>query len=986
MKHLILLLLAFGSVCQAQSTFFYLDFGPNDGNNGNATASPDANGNHWNNPTNASAAAPAVQLIDVTGAASGASLTVSSAMSTNGINHGGLLAPTEDLLGELAVATATQDYFFTNGTGSLTFSGLDPDKGYVFSLFASRNTPEVRESGYLFTGANEVTGSLQSSGPNLGGGNYNGNNSTLYTSETVLPAADGTITLTVSRNAGQFAYVNLMTIEELGSSGVDVTGITVTGDDITVQGETRRMEATVAPDDATFRAVSWSVDDPTIAEITDTGELLPLRNGAVTVTATSLQPGVDVSGSATVAISNQEINHYFVDFGTEVISTASPDNFGNAWNNLTDPTDTASPLGLTNARGEVSALELAVTRSVVTGVEGGLDAPQVADLGELANASATADFFRTSNFGIVTFRNLDPDAAYQLRVLGSASNTGPRETTYTVEGFNASSGVVKTSGTGTSGPGTTQNTDNVFRSARVFPSDSGTISLTYRVTLGAFGYVNTLRLSEYPGVELCPERDERGIVVMGSSVARGQGAPGDMGYAFQYGELLADRADAGDGLDWELTNISVGGNNTVAVADRWARDLAPLCDEYVVYGLSLANEGIRTRGQEAFDDFRDNMLALIERARERGIQPVVVGNYSRRDFNATDYAFIREMNLLIHQWDVPSVNVLGTNDNGSGNWVQGFEADLGHPNLAGHTEFFHAFVPSLFDALDAGKPLPERSTTVGVLVGAEVDPMPVTFTPEETVHSYTVSVEFRTDGTGQLLEYESDDGTNFLSLTPGGNLELVTPTGLLSSAAVVNDNAWHTATVTHYYARATTQLYLDGVSVGGDLDGRQVTTEYALAGAAAVDSFFVRNLFFYRSGMNADEIGALHAGAMLKSSLEIYVPFEDRTAVGEGFSLENLAQSTNAADNSRLSSTEDATRARATGLTYYPNPVDNLLHLTATDGGRLGTVAVFDAQGKLVRTAEHPEAVRMGDLAVGLYLVRVTRPDGRKVTLRIVRR
>ena len=989
MKYLVICFVVLAAACQAQSTFFYLDFGPNDGTNGNATVSPDANGNHWNNPANSAVSAPPLQLVDASGTVGDAQLTVTAALSTNGINHGGLLAPSADLLGELAVATATQDYFFTNNSGSLTFGGLDPEKGYVFSAFASRNTPEVRESAYRFTGANEVMGSLQSSGPNLGGGGYNGNNASLYVSETVLPAADGTIELALTRAAGQFAYLNLLVIEELGSAaGVDVTGITVDGDDITVQGGTRRMQATVEPADATFRTVAWSVDDPTVAEITDGGELIPLRNGTVTVTATTLQPGVDVSGSRSVTISNQDIRHYFVDFGEADSPTNGPDANGNVWNNAANPNDTAPSLTLTTAGGTTPGPTLAVTKSATSASTGGLATPSFAAFGELAVPTATGDYFRTSNSGSVTFRNLDPEAAYQFRILGSAAHTGPRETTYILEGFNGSSGVVRTSGPGTSGPDTGQNLDRIFRSERVFPTDSGTLTLTYRVTLGQFGYLNALRLTELPGVELCPELDPRGIVVMGSSVARGQGAPGDMGYAFQYGELLEDRFAEGDGQNWDLTNISVGGNNTVDVTERWARDLAPLCDKYVVYGLSLANEGIRTRGQAAFDDFRDNMLALIERARNRGIQPVVVGNYARRDFNATDYGFIRQMNLLIHQWDVPSVNVLGTNDNGQGNWVTGYEADLGHPNQAGHTEFFHAFVPSLFDALAAGKPQPVRpAEPTSATVGAAVDPSPITFEPEETVHSFTISFRFATSGhNGTLLTYDSDGGQHRLVIRPDGALHLSGPTGTRMTTAIVNDGAPRTFTITHHYARGTTELYVDGARVGDPLPGRFVTSNYALFGAESPAQGQVGDLFYYRSGMNEDEIAALVDGALLKSSLELYVPFSETTTGGTTtFVADNLAQSTNQITNSRLTNTTAPAGADPYNVRCYPNPVGDQLHVVTTDGAPTGQLTLLNAAGRQLATYRNATTVRTADLPAGLYFLRVRRPSGRVVTFRIVR-
>ena len=59
------------------------------------------------------------------------------------------------------------------------------------------------------------------------------------------------------------------------------------------------------------------------------------------------------------------------------------------------------------------------------------------------------------------------------------------------------------------------------------------------------------------------------------------------------------------------------------------------------------------------------------------------------------------------RWDVPSVNFLGAVDDGTGKWAKGFWHDSLHPNAAGHDELARTFVPTLFDALEQGKPAAE---------------------------------------------------------------------------------------------------------------------------------------------------------------------------------------------------------------------------------------------------------------------------------------
>ncbi|MEM9258264.1 MAG: Ig-like domain-containing protein, partial [Bacteroidota bacterium] len=368
MRALLLLFLSISLAGQTPIQSFYLDFGPNDGANGNTTASPNANGVHWNNPSSGSTTAPAIVLVNQDGIVTTRSVVVTNSFSTNGINHGGLLEPTSELLGEFAIATATQDYFFTSNSSALTFSGLDPSRGYKFTLFASRNNSQVRVSGYRFTGVNEVIGSLQSSGPELGGSGYDGNNSTTYSSELIFPTATGEILLTLTRNEGSFGYINLLKLEEFDDSAqINVNTITVTGADIEEQGDTRQMLAATEPADATFQGVSWSVDDPTVAEVTSGGVLIPLRNGTVTVTATTVEPGSTVSGSKTVTITGQAISHFFIDFGDATAITLSPDQNDNHWTNATDPASTAAALEVGTSEFTLETYEMVINKSTAIG-------------------------------------------------------------------------------------------------------------------------------------------------------------------------------------------------------------------------------------------------------------------------------------------------------------------------------------------------------------------------------------------------------------------------------------------------------------------------------------------------------------------------------------------------------------------------------------------------------------------------------------------
>jgi lysophospholipase L1-like esterase len=379
------------------------------------------------------------------------------------------------------------------------------------------------------------------------------------------------------------------------------------------------------------------------------------------------------------------------------------------------------------------------------------------------------------------------------------------------------------------------------------------------------------------------------IVFFGSSVPFGQGATGKYGYPSRYASLLAQRAAAGQGTAWATANISVPGDNTLKVLERWERDLLPQKGRYVVYALALGNESIHGGGQPKFDQFKANMQVLLEKARAAGLVPVVTNSYTRNDYTAEDYAYIRQMNLLLHAWAVPTVNLLGAVDDGQGHWAPGYFDDALHPNDRGHAELAHAWVPSLFDALRAGKPLPHHQATAAIKLHQASS---LRFTPEALVHPFTQVISFRTAGAGTLLTLQDSTATGSLAIGAGGGLSYASAKGgHLASAGRVNDNKWHQAVITHFFARGETLLYLDGTLVGS-LPEQLRTRQLVVGGRAAPLTTQLRNWLFYRSGMNADEVRALATDSLLKSSLELYAPLDGRRQAAPD-SLANLAQSTN---------------------------------------------------------------------------------------------
>ena len=227
----------------------------------------------------------------------------------------------------------------------------------------------------------------------------------------------------------------------------------------------------------------------------------------------------------------------------------------------------------------------------------------------------------------------------------------------------------------------------------------------------------------------CKSPAEQRVCFFGSSVCRGVGADSLNGYASQVADALP--------IGWESVNISIDGNNTYDLFARFERDMTPVEAKYVVIGISLGNEGLHEKGARAVLSYKENMPRLIRMLQEQGRMVIVTNNYPRADFNEVDYEDLCAVNLEVQQWDIPTINVFGTIDDGQGRWAEHMwnGSDIYHPNQLGHEAMASAFPLTMWEALQAGKPLPEYISTQGDENGVAC----VSFVPEGHVQSYTLS-------------------------------------------------------------------------------------------------------------------------------------------------------------------------------------------------------------------------------------------------------
>ena len=780
----------------------YIDFGEtSNSSRGHQTTTKDKNGHYWSNVSSGNSSSNVIPAKDFvlrnsTGKSSGFVLTTTCKQYTNGVNAGGNNSPADEDLGDLAVATATEDYMFIdNGdVRPFVFSKLDKANCYRLSFYGSRNHTDSRVTQYVVEGQGTWTGGQVTSGFSVGGKDMNGNLRNVLVSDYIYPDRSGQITVRFSRIKGM-AHVNAIKIEEFTGGQrpedpVQFASLQLTGnaEDVSfkpVGGDVYRAYARL--DKGTFRLSGISADGQQLS-------LTSLGDGRFAVVSPE-DPEAFVVDEACVA-------RITVDAAARQVTLL--------------PVTMHVCGSVATARPELEYKGGGVWESEVT----------------LNETSSQQWVDRTMYFSLGDNDNL---AIRRLKGASSRYALGM-----------ASDG---------------QDVENIYQ-------NPGTYTITVDMAREAY--------------DIQAPVDEYRVSVFGSSVANGQGATDFKGYRYLYGEHLKRRYSEGlSEYPFYTSNVSIGGNTTENLLARYD-DLIRDFGRYVIFGLSLGNEGIHgASDQEAvFAKWRDNMLRLINKVRADGKVPVVMNNYTRGDYDASDYSYVKRLNLLIHEWGVPSFNCLGSIDDGKGHWADGYVADTYHQNTEGHYEFFTCMVPSLFDALKEGKAYPKRNTTKSLAM-QERDSL--TFSPEGVCHPFTVTLRIK-GGAGTVCKVLCSEGEAVVSVGEDGKVTLTTPSGSkLTSSNALTATGRHYVTLTSYYAQRRTLLYLDRVCAGEVSERLGKVSQVVVGGSPREMS----ELFFWRSAMTPEEVAAVCNGKMLKSSLEIYSPLSDEDGVP------NLAQSTN---------------------------------------------------------------------------------------------
>ncbi|MBR5175162.1 MAG: Ig-like domain-containing protein [Bacteroidales bacterium] len=183
-----------------------------------------------------------------------------------------------------------------------------------------------------------------------------------------------------------------------GSSTVSVTGVTISKTSLSlVEGGSETLTATVTPDNATNKAVSWKSSDATIATVDNSGKVTAVKAGSATITVTTTDGSktstctVTVTAK-TVTVSGVALDHDKLELTTgeteQLKATVSPDN---ASDKSVEWTSSDAKVATVDATGKVTAVQAGTTTITVKTKDGGKTATCSVTVTPIAVESVTVE-------------------------------------------------------------------------------------------------------------------------------------------------------------------------------------------------------------------------------------------------------------------------------------------------------------------------------------------------------------------------------------------------------------------------------------------------------------------------------------------------------------------------------------------------------------------------------------------------------------------
>lgn len=419
-----------------------------------------------------------------------------------------------------------------------------------------------------------------------------------------------------------------------------------------------------------------------------------------------------------------------------------------------------------------------------------------------------------------------------------------------------------------------------------------TTTSTLRVWTGSSWYelINGFRTAQ-----------NRKIVVLGSSVALGQGSPTYTGWASRLGSALAARG-------YTLVNKSIAGNNVAACIERFYRDVVPETPGTVIIGLSIANEGLIGSSNKAqvYNTFVAGIRRLVAMCREMGYKVIVTGTYPNNDYTATDYMYALQANQEFENEDFQFINFMGTVDDGTGKWAPSTFTDGGHPSDAGHLFMYGAFDVSSFAAKVSDivvRPDPARKFKM-VAATTAAGAVPLQWQSQGELYSFSIMATIRrqpgaTPGRPLIVLESSLGAYQPIRIRNSTDvIELAGTNNLMDTAAQTSSNAPINIILTFQANVNMWAIYIDGVLANTVVYGPQQTVWYDRivfggrndAGGFETAGYEFSDLAVWRTVLNREQVREAYLGIIPKGSLTMYSPTIDAPN-GKNSRLVNLAVS-----------------------------------------------------------------------------------------------
>lgn len=229
-----------------------------------------------------------------------------------------------------------------------------------------------------------------------------------------------------------------------GARPTFATGISLNKTSTRIQrGSTETLTATVTPNNATDRTVTWTSSDPTVASVSSSGVVTAVSIGNATITATT-NDGTDLSASCSVEVYWNAVTGISVTPTTETIYVGEN----------TTLTATVAPANASNKAVTWSSSNTSVATVDANGVVTGVSVGSATITATTADGGYTASAIITVDPVHVTGVTLNSN---NINLIIDGSNYGSRQLTATVNPSNATNKNVTWNSTNTSVASVTQN-------------------------------------------------------------------------------------------------------------------------------------------------------------------------------------------------------------------------------------------------------------------------------------------------------------------------------------------------------------------------------------------------------------------------------------------------------------------------------------------------------------------------------------------------